>query len=67
MFGLLFGTAALIIYLPILVMIVFSFNTGRYQVMPFREFTWEWYGRVFQDAQFVAGFLNSIRIAPRSA
>lgn len=63
LFGLLFGTAALVIYLPILVMIAFSFNTGRYQVMPFREFTWEWYGRVFQDAQFVAGFLNSITIA----
>ena len=62
-FGLLFGTAALIIYLPIIVMIVFSFNSGRYQVMPFREFTWEWYGRVFQDAQYIAGFVNSVAIA----
>lgn len=62
-FGLLFGTAALIIYLPIIVMIVFSFNSGRYQVMPFRLFTWEWYGRVFQDAQYIAGFANSITIA----
>lgn len=62
-FGLLFGTAALIIYLPIIVMIAFSFNSGRYQVMPFRQFTWEWYGRVFQDAQYVAGFVNSMTIA----
>lgn len=62
-FGLLFGTAALIIYLPIIVMIVFSFNSGRYQVMPFRQFTWEWYGRVFQDAQYIAGFVNSVSIA----
>ena len=62
-FGLLFGTAAFIIYLPILVMIVFSFNTGRYQVMPFRSFTWDWYARVFQDAQYVSGFLNSVTIA----
>lgn len=62
-FGLLFGATALIIYLPIIVMIVFSFNSGRYQVMPFRQFTWEWYGRVFQDAQYVAGFVNSMTIA----
>ncbi len=62
-FGLLFGTAALIIYLPIIVMIAFSFNSGRYQVMPFRQFTWKWYGRVFQDAQYVAGFVNSMTIA----
>ena len=62
-FGFLFGTAAAVIYLPILVMIVFSFNSGRYQVMPFREFTWQWYERVFQDAQYVGGLFNSIVIA----
>ena len=62
-FGFLFGTAAAVIYLPILVMIVFSFNRGRYQVMPFREFTWQWYDRVFEDAQYVGGLVNSIVIA----
>ena len=34
-----------IIYLPILVMITFSFNSGRYQTLPFREFTTYWYAR----------------------
>ena len=62
-FGLLFGSAALVIYLPISVMIVFSFNSGRYQVMPFRQFTWQWYDRVFQDAQYISGLINSVIIA----
>ena len=62
-FGFLFGTAATIIYLPILVMVVFSFNSGRYQVMPFRQFTWQWYERVFLDAQYVGGLFNSIVVA----
>ncbi len=59
----LFGAVAAVIYLPIIVMTVFSFNSGRYQVMPFREFTWEWYGRVFRDEQYLAGLANSIVIA----
>ena len=62
-FGLLFYATALAIYLPIIVMAVFSFNSGRYQVMPFRDFTWEWYARVFRDEQYLAGLANSFVIA----
>ena len=63
LFALVFGAAIAVIYLPIIVMAVFSFNSGRYQVMPFRKFTWEWYGRVFRDEQYVTGLANSIAIA----
>ncbi len=61
--ALLFGIVAAVMYLPVIVMAVFSFNSGRYQVMPFRDFTWEWYGRVFRDEQYLSGLTNSIAIA----
>ena len=62
-FVLLFAAVVAIIYLPIGVMAVFSVNSGRYQVMPFREFTWSWFGRVFRDDQYVTGLANSIGLA----
>ncbi|MDE0114299.1 MAG: ABC transporter permease [Albidovulum sp.] len=61
--GLVFSATAAVIYLPIIVMIVFSFNSGRYQVMPFREFTLGWYRRTFQDIQYLEGLANSLAIA----
>lgn len=51
------------IYLPILVMGVFSFSASRFQTLPFRDGTLEWYGRVFTDGQYSEGFLNSLVIA----
>lgn len=58
-FALVVGT----IYLPILVMAVFSFSSSRYQTLPFRDGTMEWYRRVFTDGQYSEGFLNSFLIA----
>ena len=62
-FTLLFSAVTATIYLPIIVMAVFSFNSGRYQVMPFREFTLVWFGRVFRDAQYFSGLMNSVTVA----
>lgn len=62
-FALLFGAVTATIYLPIAVMAVFSVNSGRFQVMPFREFTLVWFGRVFRDDQYFTGLMNSVAIA----
>ena len=62
-FGALFTSAVVIIYLPIAVMFVFSFNQGRYQVMPFRAFTLQWYERLLADPQYLSGLANSLLIA----
>ena len=62
-FALLYLAVVSVIYLPIAVMAVFSVSSGRFQVMPFREFTWGWYARVFRDEQYVNGLANSIGIA----
>lgn len=58
-----FCLAILCIYTPIFVMMVFSFNSSRYQTLPFREFTTAWYGRVLQDQNFIDGLTNSLLIA----
>ena len=62
-FATIFGVAAIVIYLPIGVMFVFSFNSGRYQVMPFRDFTLRWYERLLVDPQYISGLVNSVLIA----
>ncbi len=61
--GVVFGLAVLTVYLPILVMIVFSFNSGRYQTLPFRDFTTDWYLRVAADSGFTEGLLISLSLA----
>lgn len=61
--ALLFALVVGIIYLPILVMMIFSFSGSRFQTMPFRDGTIEWYQRVFTDGQYTEGFLNSVAVA----
>ena len=58
-----FCAALSIIYLPILVMIIFSFNSGRYQTLPFREPTFEWYINLVADSSFVDSFFTSLFMA----
>ena len=58
-----FCAALSIIYLPILVMIIFSFNSGRYQTLPFREPTFEWYVNLVADSSFVDSFFTSLFMA----
>lgn len=61
--GALFAVTAVIIYLPLLVMVLFSFNSGRYQTLPFREPTTEWYARAIADKGFTDGLANSLLLA----
>ena len=59
----LFFSVVFVIYLPIIVMIIFSFNSSKYQIMPFRNFTTEWYIRVLNDSQYLDGLLNSLIVS----
>ena len=59
----LFFLIIFIIYLPIIVMIIFSFNSSKYQIMPFRDFTTEWYYRVINDTQYLEGLTNSLVVS----
>ena len=59
----LFFFIVFIIYLPIFVMIVFSFNSSKYQIMPLRSLTTDWYHRVFNDSQYIEGLTNSLFVS----
>ena len=59
----LFGLVAVVIYTPMIVMVVFSFNSGKYQTLPFRKFTTSWYADVLADPQFLQSGLTSLVLA----
>ncbi|RZI48042.1 ABC transporter permease [Lactococcus kimchii] len=47
------------LYLPILVMIIFSFNQSRQNII-FTGFTIDWYGRLWNNQALITGLLNSL-------
>lgn len=49
-----------VLYLPLLMMVVFSFNSGRFQVLPFKALTWQWYQRLFTDPAFTTALTHSV-------
>jgi spermidine/putrescine transport system permease protein len=64
--ALLWGTAWSVmafLYLPILVMALFSFNDSEFTGLPFRGFTLHWYQAVLDDGQVLRSIGNSIYVA----
>jgi putrescine transport system permease protein len=56
----------LFLYLPIFVLIVFSFNDSR-QDMVWSGFSLRWYAELFKDTEITAGFALSLKIAVMTA
>ncbi len=54
------------LYLPILVLIVYSFNDAKYS-LEWRGLTWAWYRNLFDDPDLLQAALNSVLIAALSA
>jgi len=52
----------LFLYLPIFVVIAFSFNTSEMNIT-FEGFTVEWYGRMFENRQLMQSFFNTVIVA----
>ena len=52
----------LFLYLPIFVVIAFSFNTSEMNIT-FQGFTFEWYGRMFENRQLMQSFFNTVIVA----
>jgi spermidine/putrescine transport system permease protein len=52
----------LFLYLPICVLIAFSFNTSRFSVV-WQDFTWQWYVKLIQDPLVLDALKNSIVVA----
>ena len=56
------GLVLLFIYLPIVVLIVFSFNKSKSRGN-WTGFTFKWYGELFKNSQIIDALYNTIRIA----
>ena len=54
------------LYLPLLVMFVFSFNDARRNVV-WRGFTLKWYKALFHDAELMSAMLTSLELAAAAA
>ncbi len=52
----------LFLYLPIVVLLVFSFNSEGFP-SPWKEFTWKWYIELFQSEPLWDSFYNSLIVA----
>jgi spermidine/putrescine transport system permease protein len=52
-----------VLYLPILFIPLFSFNTGTYVRFPLEGFTFGWYADLIQRAPLLQAFWNSIKVA----
>ncbi len=51
------------IFLPVAVLVLFSFQDGRLPVPPFNGFSTQWYTAVFADRKLMAALLNSFVVA----
>ena len=56
----------LFLYIPILMLIVYSFNNSA-QDMMWKGFTLHWYAALADDKEIIAGFLLSLKVAALSA
>jgi spermidine/putrescine transport system permease protein len=57
------GLVLLFLYLPVVVMIVFSFNDNVVTTLPMRAFTLGWYERLFANADMLAAIGHSFYVA----
>lgn len=50
------------LYLPIAVLVVFSFNTSKRNIV-FQGFTFEWYSKMFQNTRLIEALQNTLIVA----
>jgi spermidine/putrescine transport system permease protein len=55
------------IFLPVAVLVLFSFQDGRLPVPPFNGFSLQWYETVFADSKLMAALTNSFFVATISS
>lgn len=51
------------LYLPVLILPLFSFNDSYYISFPLKAFTWRWYSELAADPSIIAALYNSVQIA----
>ena len=63
--NILIGLVLFFLYLPIMVLVIYSFNTSKMNVI-FEGFTFDWYKNLFSNRILIEAFLNTIIIAVTS-
>jgi spermidine/putrescine transport system permease protein len=61
------AAAYVFIFLPVAVLLAFSFQDGRLPVPPLKGVTLDWYGKVLGNEDLVAALLNSLLVAVLSS
>ena len=64
--AILYGSVAAVLiffYIPIFTLIAFSFQEGRYLILPFSGFSLHWYGELFRNQAAATALWNSTLIA----
>jgi spermidine/putrescine transport system permease protein len=51
------------LYLPIIVLILLSFNNSKILSLPFKGLTWDWYSVAFADRALREALINSLQVA----
>ena len=54
--------AVLLLYAPIAALFLFSFNRSHYLAFPITGFTFDWYGRMSENAGLVTALKNSLQV-----
>lgn len=55
--------AMLFLYVPVLVLVVFSFNDNRSLTLPLRGFTFKWYEKFLNNSDMLTAIWNSLYVA----
>lgn len=57
-----FAAVCVLLYLPIILLIIFSFNNNTTLVFPLKGFTFKWYGKLFENTELIKSVGNSLMI-----
>lgn len=65
--GTAFAVLLALLYVPIVLLVVFSFNANTSLSFPLKGLTLDWYGRVFEDPALLSAARNSLVVATAAA
>ncbi|MBI2487122.1 MAG: ABC transporter permease [Deltaproteobacteria bacterium] len=52
----------LVLYSPIIIVVIFSFNEAPFSYFPFKKFTFHWYQAFFNNEDLMQAVINSIKV-----
>ncbi len=55
------------LFLPLAVLVIFSFATNKFPALPIRGFSFEWYEKLWNDGTLIKALGNSLLVSPAAA